>query len=600
MKSLSKKKRTHFCGELRAQHEETVVTLMGWVNTRRDHGGLVFIDLRDRFGLLQVVLNPEQLPCAKDLRREFVISVSGQVVLRSSGMANKNLKTGEVEVHATDLQILSEASELPMQIGDMKVSESMRLKYRYLDLRSPKLQENFVLRHETAQVVRNFLSDENFLEIETPFLYKSTPEGARDYLVPSRVNQNKFYALPQSPQTLKQLLMISGFDRYFQIVKCFRDEDLRADRQPEFTQIDLEMSFVDQDDVMNLGEKLIQRIWKKIKGQDVPKLLKVSYDDAMNRFGCDKPDLRVSWELKDVSQLVVNHNFKVFDSVSEGGGVIKALLVPDTFSRGQLDKLTNLAKENGAKGLVWITKDGSNFSSPVKKFFSDDIFKKIFKACRVNTGDEPPKETVFIVADEFKKTCSALSALRLEIAKQLNAIDTTKDKFLWVTDFPLFDYSSEEERWVATHHPFTAPKDECIKNFCSAEPGNLGQIKAKAYDLVCNGSELASGSIRIHDQKIQKTMFDTLQMSDQEIQERFGFFIEALKYGTPPHGGLAIGLDRLVMILCGTSSIRDVVAFPKTARGSDLMAESPSSVDQSHLLELGLRLLRLKDESETN
>lgn len=590
-KFVGELKRTHRAGELRAAQNGQKVVLMGWVDTRRDHGGLIFIDLRDRAGIVQLTINPASPnnATAKDLRNEYVIAVEGTVRLRPQGMQNKNIPTGEVEVEVERCEILSEAKTLPFQPQDEKVSETLRLKYRYLDLRSPRLQKHLMTRHEMVLAVRNTLSSMGFVEVETPILYKSTPEGARDYLVPSRVNPGTFYALPQSPQTLKQLLMISGMDRYFQIARCFRDEDLRADRQPEFTQIDLEMSFVDRDDVMAVAEKVVRDIWKKIKNVDIPEIPQMTYAEAMNRFGCDKPDLRIPWELKDLTEKLKNSTFKVFSDVGSRGGSIKGLFVPGTgsFSRGQFDKLTDKAKQMGAKGLVYIKIDANGtITSPVSKFFSEAELRDIYQAC----GGDRNDGTVFIVADDFNVTCAALSALRLHLAAELKAIDTSTDRFLWVVDFPLLEYSPEEKRWVACHHPFTSPKDEDLKIMLERNEKEYGNIKAKAYDFVCNGNEIAGGSIRIHRQDVQKAMFDALGMSEEETKLKFGFFLEALQYGTPPHGGIAWGVDRLVMILCGTDAIREVMAFPKTAKASDLMAECPSPVSREQLLELGIRL----------
>lgn len=595
MKFVAQLKRSHYCGDVRSENKGQIVVLMGWVHTRRDHGGLVFIDLRDRSGLVQLVINPQAADCAlaKDLRGEFVVAIQGKVNLRPEGMRNKNLATGDIEVEVTKLEILSEAKTLPFDPADEKVSELLRLKYRYLDLRSTRLQSHLIKRHKVMMFVREALDNDGFVEVETPILYKSTPEGARDYLVPSRVNPGTFYALPQSPQTLKQLLMISGMDKYFQIARCFRDEDLRADRQPEFSQIDLEMSFVDSDDVMKTAEGVMQKVWKEMKGVDIGKVPVLAYTDAMNRFGCDKPDLRISWELKDLTEKLKNSTFKVFSDVGGRGGSIKGLYVPGTgsFSRGQFDKLTDKVKQLGAKGLVYIKIDEKKqITSPVSKFFSNEELTDIYKAC----GGEPaaPKGgTVFIVADDFSTTCACLSTLRIQLAHELGAVDLSKDRFLWVTDFPLLEYAAEEKRWVACHHPFTAPKDEDLQIMIDRKENEYGRLKAKAYDFVCNGHEIAGGSIRIHRSEVQKAMFDALGMTEAEIQLKFGFFIEALTYGTPPHGGIAWGLDRLVMILCGTDAIREVIAFPKTAKASDLMAEAPSEVSHQQLIELGLKLL---------
>jgi aspartyl-tRNA synthetase len=594
MKFISELKRTHYAGDMRLEHKGKTVVLMGWVNTRRDHGGLVFVDLRDRSGLIQLVMNPQAADCtaAKDVRGEFVIAIQGQVRARPEGMRNKNLASGDVEIEVTKIDILSEARTLPFDPADEKVSEVLRLKYRYLDLRSPRLQSHLIKRHEVMMMVREALDSEGFIEVETPILYKSTPEGARDYLVPSRVNPGTFYALPQSPQTLKQLLMISGMDKYFQIARCFRDEDLRADRQPEFSQIDLEMSFVEREDVMGVAEKVMRHVWRKVKNVDIGEIPVMSYTDAMNRFGCDKPDLRISWELKDITEKLKSSSFKVFSDVGSRGGAIKGLFVPGTgaYSRGQFDKLMDKAKQMGAKGLVYIKIDDKDqITSPVSKFFSEAELRDLYKAC----GGTGKNGTAFIVADDFSVTCAALSTLRLHLAAELGAIDTSRDRFLWVVDFPLLEYSPEEKRWVACHHPFTTPRTEDLHLMIERKESEYGRLKANAYDFVCNGNEIAGGSIRIHRSDVQKAMFDALGMSEEEIKLKFGFFIEALTYGTPPHGGIAWGLDRLVMILCGTEAIREVIAFPKTAKATDLMADAPSVVSKAQLIELGLKLTNI-------
>lgn len=597
MKFVSQLKRSHYCGDVNKQNVGDTVVLMGWVDTRRDHGGLVFVDLRDRTGIVQIVLNPaeELLTVAKDFRNEFVVAVQGKVIARPDGMINKKIPTGEIEIEAISCEVLSAAETPPFKIDDDKVGENLRLKYRYLDLRSKRLQQNLITRHKVYQVVRRFLDKEKFIEVETPILYKSTPEGARDYLVPSRVNLGHFYALPQSPQTLKQLLMIGGFDRYFQIAKCFRDEDLRADRQPEFSQIDIEMSFVDQDDVVKLNEDLARFIWKEIKNEDIGEVPTMTYQEAMDRFGCDKPDLRISLELTDITELAANCGFKVFDDVASRGDSIKSLAVPGAgkFSRGQMDKLTNLAKSYNAKGLVWIKADDDlNLTSPISKFFEAEKFKEIFTKSGGEAGG-----AVFIVADEFDTSCAALSALRLHLGKELGLMDESKDRFLWVVDFPLLEYDAEERRYVARHHPFTMVKDESLEDFVAGNDSVFREIKAKAYDFVCNGYELGGGSIRIHRNDVQNSMFKCLGMSEKETQDRFGFFLEALQYGVPPHGGFAWGLDRLVMILAGTDAIRDVISFPKTAKATDLMASSPSVVDRAQLQEVGIRLNNLSEKA---
>lgn len=582
-------KRSCLMGELKSTFVNKDVTLMGWVNIRRDLGTIVFIELRDRTGKIQVMcdLSKEQHQLVKNIRKEFVLAVTGKIVKRSEGTINHKVLNGDMELVCEDLYILSESKTLAFDYEDPSVGEALRLEYRYLDLRSKKLQNCMELRHKLTHITRNYLSDKKFLEIETPILYKSTPEGARDYLVPSRIHNGKFYALPQSPQTLKQLLMIGNFDKYFQIARCFRDEDLRADRQPEFSQIDIEMSFVDEDDIYQLAHSLLSKIWKEVKGVDKLDFPSISYSEAMNRFGCDKPDLRIPWELKDLSEEVATSDFKVFTSVLEKKGVVKALAVPNLGQSGRsfLDKLTERVKKLGGRGLIWIKSDLDNkLSSPIEKFFTPEALKKIF----IQSGGEKGS-LVLIVAEEFNKACGLLSDLRLYLAEKEKAINLSVDRFLWVKDFPLFDYSQEENRLVACHHPFTAP---CAKDTSKLLSGKFDYKKmlSRSYDVVCNGYELASGSVRIHQSEVQKAIFSNLGFSEQEIINRFGFFVEALNYGTPPHAGIAFGVERLVMILAGTSSIRDVVAFPKTAQATELMSNSPSSVAAQQLQDLGIKI----------
>jgi aspartyl-tRNA synthetase len=597
MKFVKDLKRTEYCGRLNSSHVGKKVVLMGWVDVRRDHGSLVFIDLRDREGVVQVVLDPNknETTAAKSLRGEFVLAIEGVVRARPEGMKNNKIATGEIEIEAIRCEILNEAAVPPFQVDDENVNESLRLKYRYLDLRSPRLTKHLVTRHKVAQLVRQFLSDNGFLEVETPILFKSTPEGARDYLVPSRVNQGTFYALPQSPQILKQLLMVSGYDRYFQIARCFRDEDLRADRQPEFSQIDMEMSFIDQEDIMELNERLLRHVWKETKGVEVGPIPRMSYQEAMDRYGIDKPDTRFAMEISDLKSIVSNSGFKVFDDVLARQGIVRGIAVPNgaAYSRGQFDKLTDIAKRAGAKGLVWIKSeaDGS-LTSPVSKFFSAEKLTEMFKAVGAKTGD-----CALVVADDFDTACAALSTLRLHLGKELNLIDTSKDKFLWVVDFPAFEYSPEEKRWVSRHHPFTSPKDEFMQDLIDGKESSYGQMLAKAYDLVCNGYEMGGGSIRIYRSELQQAMFRLLGMDKAQQEAKFGFLLDALRYGAPPHGGIAWGMDRLVMLLCGTDAIREVIAFPKTAKASDLMADCPSEVSRDQLAEVGVRLSPLAEKN---
>lgn len=590
MKFVKDLKRSDYCGNLTSKHVGQKVVLMGWVSVRRDHGGLVFVDLRDREGIVQVVLDPNkpETAAAKDFRGEYVVAIEGVVRARPDGMVNKKIRTGEIEVDATRAEILNVAATPPFQVDDANVNEVLRLKYRYLDLRSPRLQKHLMIRHRVAQHVRQYLSGNGFLEVETPILFKSTPEGARDYLVPSRVNPGNFYALPQSPQLLKQLLMVSGYDRYFQIARCFRDEDLRADRQPEFSQIDMEMSFIDQEDIMQMNEGLLRSIWKEFKGVDVGTIPRMTFQEAMDRYGSDKPDTRFGMEIKDLSAVLgAATGFKVFDDVLARKGIVRGIAAPKggNFSRGQLDKLTDMVKQAGAKGLVWIKSENGAYTSAVSKFFAPEKLAEMFKACGGQDGD-----AVLIVADDFDPACAALNTLRLHLGRELNLIDTSKDKFLWVVDFPMLEFSPDEKRWVARHHPFTSPQDEFFDDLIANRESSYPKMLAKAYDLVCNGYEIGGGSIRIYRQEIQQAVFRLLGMTEEEISRKFGFFTEALKYGTPPHGGIAWGMDRLVMILCGTEAIREVIAFPKTAKATDLMADAPSAVTFDQLNEVGVRL----------
>jgi aspartyl-tRNA synthetase len=582
--------RTHYCGELGLEQNGQTLTLCGWVHHRRDHGGLVFVDLRDRSGLVQVVLDPQKkgLEFSKDLRSEMVIQLTGIVRQRPEGMANDKMSTGQIEVHAETGQLLSHADTPPFQITSDQVSEVLRLKYRYLDFRTRKLTQYLETRHKLMQTVRGFLKDRGFWEVETPILYKSTPEGARDYLVPSRVNPGKFYALPQSPQTLKQLLMIGGLDRYFQIARCFRDEDLRADRQPEFTQIDLEMSFVKRNDVMAVTEELLRHIWKTLKGVEIGPVPHLTYKEAMENYGSDKPDLRFDLKIQDLKEVASTLGLKIFDDALGTGGVVRGLALEQggDLSRSFMDKYTQIAKTYGARGLVWIKKSDQGLQSPLLKALGEEKLGVLFEAVGVKE-----KGLALIVAGDFDSSLTALGALRLELGRQFELIDTSEDKFAWITEFPLLEYSAEDKRWVARHHPFTSPMESQVHELGSTDAGVLKNLKAEAYDLVCNGYELAGGSVRIHSSEVQSRMFKTLGISEEEAQHKFGFFLEALKYGTPPHGGVAWGFDRLTMIVCGTDAIRDVIAFPKTAKATDLMADCPSEVDQAQLLDLGIRLI---------
>ncbi len=590
MKFVKELKRTHYCGHLNSTHVGQKVVLMGWVNTRRDHGSLIFIDMRDREGILQVVLDPNKAETAtsKEFRGEFVVAIEGVVRQRPDGMKNSKIKTGEIEIEAVRCEVLNQATTPPFQVDDENVNEVLRLKYRYLDLRSPRLQNHLMIRHKVAQLVRQFLTKESFIEVETPILFKSTPEGARDYLVPSRVNPGNFYALPQSPQILKQLLMVAGYDRYFQIARCFRDEDLRADRQPEFSQIDIEMSFVDVEDILEINEKMVRLIWKEIKNMDVPAIPRMSYQEAMDRYGSDKPDTRFGMEVQDLSKILQNSGFKVFDDALQRGGVVRGLCIPTggTFTRGQFDKLTEVAKKNGAKGLVWIKKDADGtIQSPISKFFTPEKLQEIFKTLGCSDND-----CGLIVADNYDPACSALSALRLQLGRELKLIDFNKYNFLWVIDFPLLEYSPNDKRWVSRHHPFTSPTDEYFDDMIKNNEKAYPHMLAKAYDLVCNGYEMGGGSIRIYRNEIQQAIFRLLGLSEEEAKNKFGFFLEALKYGTPPHGGIAWGMDRLVMLLTQTEAIREVIAFPKTAQATCLMSDCPSEVSRDQLTEVGVKL----------
>ncbi|MGG3957325.1 aspartate--tRNA ligase [Bhargavaea massiliensis] len=582
--------RTHYCGEVTHTAIGQTVRLKGWAQKRRDLGGLIFIDLRDRTGIVQIVFSPdvskEALQVAETIRSEYVLDVEGTVVQREEGQVNPNLPTGTVEVHATHVAILSQAKTPPFPISDKTdVSEDVRLKYRYLDLRRPVMFQTFQMRHQVTKAIRDFLDEEGFLEVETPILTKSTPEGARDYLVPSRVHPGEFYALPQSPQIFKQLLMVAGFERYYQIARCFRDEDLRADRQPEFTQVDIETSFMSQDDILAMIERMMARVMKVAKGVDIPiPFPRMSYDEAIARYGSDKPDTRFGLELVDLSEQVKDCGFKVFASAVQNGGQVKAINVKgaaDKYSRKDIDALTEYVARYGAKGLAWLKVEADGLKGPIAKFFTEDEQKQMMQTLEAETGD-----LLLFVADKKSVVADALGALRLKLGKDLQLIDESAFHFLWITDWPLFEYDEEEGRYYAAHHPFTMPVREDVPKF-ETDPAS---IRAQAYDLVLNGYELGGGSLRIFERDIQEKMFKTLGFTEEQAREQFGFLLEAFEYGTPPHGGIALGLDRLVMLLAGRSNLRDTIAFPKTASASCLLTEAPSAVSEAQLDELHLRI----------
>lgn len=586
---MIKEKRSHHCGELTKEQAGAQVVLCGWVSKRRDHGGLIFIDLRDRSGIVQVVADPDtagsSFKIAEDIRNEYVIKVNGTVRLRDEATINENIATGAIEVVAAEIEVLNTAKTPPFYIQDgIDTDENLRLKYRYLDLRRPEMQKNIILRHKVTKLMRDFLDNNGFLEIETPMLCKSTPEGARDYLVPSRVNPGKFYALPQSPQIFKQLLMVSGFERYFQIARCFRDEDLRADRQPEFTQLDMEMSFVEVDDVLELMEGLISYIFEGALGKklNVP-FRRMTWDEAMDKYGSDKPDLRFDMPLYNVSEAIKGCSFQVFNSVVENGGQVKCINVKGyaNIPRRELDGLVKFVGIYGAKGMAWLQfPEEGGVKSSIAKFFTDENIEALKKAAEVEPGD-----LLLFVADKPSVVAQSLGALRIEMAKRRDLIDPNALSFLWVVDFPMFEYNEEEKRYVAMHHPFTAPRDEDLP-LLESDPG---KVYAKAYDMVLNGTEIGGGSIRIHRRDVQKAVFSAIGLSDEEAASKFGFMMNAFTYGAPPHGGLAFGLDRMIMIMAQRDSIRDVIAFPKTQSASDLMTQAPDVVDDKQLRELHIK-----------
>ena len=588
MESMGALRRTHTCNDLGPDFLDRETILMGWVLRRRDHGGVIFIDLRDRWGITQIVFNPEINEAvhakAHQLRSEWVIAVRGTVARRPAAMENHKLKTGAIEVLVHELRILNTSETPPFPLDeDIEVSDTLRLQYRYLDLRRPEIANNLVLRHQALQTVRSYLNDNSFLEIETPMLTRSTPEGARDYLVPSRVNAGKFYALPQSPQLFKQILMVAGMDRYYQIVKCFRDEDLRADRQPEFTQIDMELSFITEAEIITLVEGMIKNLFKAVRGIELqPPFAQMTYDEVMRRYGTDRPDTRFGLELVDLTETLRGCGFKVFQSAIEKGGVVKAINAKGCggFSRKDLDDLTEFAGRFGARGMAWIKIKEDEWQSPITKFFSPEEI-----AAMATALDARPGDLILFGADQTRTVHQVLAELRLELARRLGLIEPGSFSFLWVTDFPLLEYDDEARRYTAVHHPFTAPREDQL-DLLATDPG---AVKSRAYDLVLNGSEIGGGSIRIHNPAMQQQIFKALGIDAEEAREKFGFLLRALELGAPPHGGIAFGVDRLMMLLTGSSSIRDVIAFPKTQKATCPLTDAPSPVARKQLTELHLR-----------